>query len=124
MALPPCHLLFQFFLDNNKLSCQIYQRSCDFFLGVPFNIASYALLTHMVAAVNEHEVGRLIWVGGDTHIYDNHRKQVGIQMGRAPKPLPFLTINKWRNNIEEFEMDDFELHGYNSHSHIPAPIAV
>lgn len=124
MALPPCHLLFQFYVADGKLSCQLYQRSCDTFLGVPFNIASYALLTMMVAHVADLGPGDFVWTGGDTHIYSNHYKQVDEQLSREPYPLPTVTINPEVKNILEFTFDDFELVNYKHHPYIKAPIAV
>lgn len=124
MALPPCHLLFQFFVANGKLSCLLYQRSCDTFLGVPFNIASYALLTMMVAQVTGLNPGEFIWTGGDTHLYLNHLEQVATQLFREPKPLPTMKINPDVKNISDFKFEDFELIGYDPHPAIKAPIAV
>jgi thymidylate synthase len=124
MALPPCHSLFQFYVANGKLSCQLYQRSADTFLGVPFNIASYALLTHMVAQQCDLEVGDFIWTGGDTHLYSNHLEQTQLQLTRAPRPLPTLVIKRRPADIFSYAYDDFELVGYESHPHIKAPVAI
>ena len=124
MALPPCHSLFQFYVANNKLSCQLYQRSADIFLGVPFNIASYALLTMMIAQVAELELGDFIHTLGDAHLYANHLEQADKQLLRAPLPLPSLSLNPEVKDIFSFRFDDFELHNYQSHAGIKAPIAV
>lgn len=124
MKLPPCHALFQFYVAQGKLSCQLYQRSADVFLGVPFNIASYALLTHMVAQQCELEVGDFIWTGGDCHLYNNHLEQVKTQLARAPFPLPKLTIKRKPSSIFEYEFDDFLVENYQFHSPISAPVAV
>lgn len=124
MALPPCHMMAQFYVNNGKLSCQMYQRSADMFLGVPFNIASYALFTHMIAQVCGLEVGELIVVLGDAHIYENHIEQVKEQLSREPLPLPKLNINPGINDINKFTMQDFELINYLSHEAIKAPMAV
>lgn len=124
MALPPCHILAQFYVSNGKLSCQMYQRSADMFLGVPFNIASYALFTHMVAQVCNLEVGDLIITLGDAHIYNNHFDQVKEQLSRDPLPLPTLKLNPDVNVIMDFEMSDVELIDYKSHESIKAPMAV
>jgi thymidylate synthase len=124
MALAPCHALFQFYVADGRLSCQLYQRSADLFLGVPFNIASYALLTHLVAAQAGLEVGDFIWTGGDCHIYDNHRDQVAEQLTRAPYPLPALRITAERPSIFDYEYEDFEVVGYQHHPAIKAPVAV
>ncbi|ALO44843.1 thymidylate synthase [Pseudohongiella spirulinae] len=124
MALPPCHSLFQFYVANGRLSCQLYQRSADTFLGVPFNIASYALLTHMMAQQCDLEVGEFIWTGGDTHLYLNHLDQARLQLTREPLPLPTLQIKRRPGSIFEYQFEDFELIGYESHPHIPAPVAV
>ena len=123
MALPPCHLLFQFYVANGRLSCQLYQRSCDMFLGVPFNIASYALLTMMVAKVCELEPGEFVWTGGDVHIYSNHMEQVQLQLTREPRPLPTMRI-VGKDDIDKFVYEDFELVGYDPHPGIKAPVAV
>jgi len=124
VALPPCHTLFQFFVADNKLSCQLYQRSADLFLGVPFNIASYALLTHMIAQVCELEVGEFIWTGGDCHIYQNHREQVELQLTRELYQLPTLALNKEVKNIFAFTFEDISVDGYESHPAIKAKVAV
>jgi len=124
MALPPCHCLFQFFVADGKLSCQLYQRSADIFLGVPFNIASYALLTHMVAQVTGYEVGDFVHTFGDAHLYHNHFEQARLQLTRTPKSLPTLAINKERTSIFDFEFDDFSFEGYDPYPTIKAPIAV
>jgi thymidylate synthase len=123
MALPPCHMMAQFYVNNGKLSCQMYQRSADMFLGVPFNIASYALFTHMIAQVCNLEVGELIITLGDAHIYNNHFDQVKEQLKREPKPLATLQLNSEIETITEFEMGDVELVGYESHDAIKAPMA-
>jgi len=124
MALPPCHCLFQFYVADGKLSCQLYQRSCDIFLGVPFNIASYALLTHMIAQQTDLKVGEFIWTGGDCHLYLNHLQQVEKQLGRDPLPLPTLAIKSRPASIIDYTFDDFEILNYESHPHIAAAIAV
>ncbi|MGJ8688854.1 MAG: thymidylate synthase [Gammaproteobacteria bacterium] len=124
MALPPCHSLFQFYVVNGKLSCQLYQRSADTFLGVPFNIASYALLTHMVAQQCDLEVGDFIWTGGDTHLYSNHIEQTKLQLTREPMSLPRLNIKRKPADIFSYEFSDFELIDYEAHPHIKAPVAV
>jgi thymidylate synthase len=124
MALPPCHLLFQFYVANNKLSCQLYQRSADAFLGVPFNIASYSLLTHMLAQQCGYEVGEFIWTGGDTHIYSNHLEQVNLQLSRKPLPLPTLSIKRKPDSIFDYTFEDFEILNYGSHPGIKAKVAV
>ncbi|MDH7944121.1 thymidylate synthase [Pseudohongiella sp. SYSU M77423] len=124
MALPPCHSLFQFYVANGKLSCQLYQRSADTFLGVPFNIASYALLTHMMAQQCDLEVGEFIWTGGDTHLYSNHLEQARLQLTREPLPLPTLHIKRRPGSIFDYQFDDFEIQNYQSHPHISAPVAV
>lgn len=123
MALPPCHCLFQFYVANGKLSCQLYQRSCDVFLGLPFNIASYSLLTHMIASVCDLEVGEFVWTGGDTHLYLNHLEQAEKQLQREPFHLPKVVVNKL-SNIEKYTYDDIKLIGYQYHPAISAPIAV
>jgi len=124
MALPPCHCLFQFYVAENKLSCQLYQRSADIFLGVPFNIASYALLTLMLAQVCNLEPGDFVHTFGDAHIYLNHADQADEQMKRAPRPLPKMEINPDVNDLFAFQYDDFTLTNYDPHPHIKAPIAV
>lgn len=125
MALPPCHVLAQFYVTRDgRLSCQMYQRSCDMFLGVPFNIASYSLLTHMIAQVCELKVGEFIHVLGDAHIYQNHIPQVKEQLNREPYPLPRLKINPMVKDIFEFTMNDFELENYQHHGQLTAPMAV
>ncbi len=124
MALPPCHMMAQFYVNNGKLSCQMYQRSADMFLGVPFNIASYALFTHMIAQVCNLEVGELIITLGDAHIYENHIEQVKEQLSRKPLPLPELKLNSEIEVITDFEMSDIELVDYKSHEAIKAPMAV
>jgi thymidylate synthase len=124
MALPPCHSLFQFYVANGKLSCQLYQRSADCFLGVPFNIASYALLTHMVAQQCDLGVGDFVWTGGDTHIYTNHMEQVNTQLQRTPFAPPQLVIKRKPPSLFEYQFEDFEIVNYESHPHISAPVAV
>lgn len=124
MALPPCHCLFQFYVANGKLSCQLYQRSCDIFLGVPFNIASYSLLTHMVAQQCDLEVGDFVWTGGDCHIYKNHFEQVELQLSRTPRAYPKLVINRKPSSIFDYKFEDFLIEGYDPWPHIKAPIAV
>jgi thymidylate synthase len=124
MALPPCHLLFQFYVANGKLSCQLYQRSADVFLGVPFNIASYALLTHMVAQQCDLDVGEFIWTGGDCHLYQNHLEQAKTQLSRDPLPLPTLAIQQKPASLFDYCFDDFKILNYTSHPGIKAPIAV
>ena len=124
MALPPCHLLFQFYVAQGKLSCQLYQRSCDIFLGVPFNIASYALLTHMVAQQCDLEVGDFVWTGGDCHIYSNHFDQVREQLSRTPRPYPRLVIKRKPLSLFDYRYEDFEIEAYDPHPHIKAAVAV
>ncbi len=124
MALPPCHTMFQFYVANGRLSCQLYQRSADIFLGVPFNIASYAILTHMVAQVCDLEVGDFVHTFGDAHLYSNHIEQTQMQLEREPLPLPTLKLNPAIKTLEDFTYDDIEIVGYESHAHIKAPIAV
>lgn len=124
MALPPCHLLFQFYVASGRLSCQLYQRSADLFLGVPFNIASYALLTHMMAATTGLQPGDFVHTLGDVHLYNNHLPQAELQLTRSPRPLPQLRILRQPASIVDFEVGDFELIGYDPHPHIPAPVAV
>ena len=123
-ALPPCHCLFQFYVAEGRLSCQLYQRSADIFLGVPFNIASYALLTHMVAAVTGLKAGEFIHTLGDAHLYLNHLEQTEAQLARAPLPLPRLAIKRAVAELDDFTFEDFEIAGYQSHPHIAAPVAV
>lgn len=124
MALAPCHALFQFYVSQGKLSCQLYQRSADMFLGVPFNIASYALLTHIIAEQCHLGVGEFIWTGGDCHIYLNHQEQVNLQLQREPLPLPTLRIKQIPSSISDYQLDDFEILSYHSHPGIKAPIAI
>ncbi|MPM36088.1 Thymidylate synthase [bioreactor metagenome] len=124
MALMPCHAFFQFYVADGKLSCQLYQRSADIFLGVPFNIASYALLTHMLAQQCDLQVGDFVWTGGDCHIYNNHFEQVQTQLTRAPFAYPTLNIKRRPDSIFDYEYDDFEVVGYEHHAAIKAPVAV
>jgi thymidylate synthase len=124
MALAPCHAFFQFYVADGKLSCQLYQRSADIFLGVPFNIASYALLTHMMAQQCNLEVGDFVWTGGDCHLYSNHLEQVDLQLSRDFFPLPKLNILRKPESIFDYEFEDFEITGYESHPAIKAPVAV
>ena len=124
MALAPCHAFFQFYVADGKLSCQLYQRSADIFLGVPFNIASYALLTHMMAQQCNLDVGDFIWTGGDCHLYSNHLEQVDLQLSRYFFPLPKLNILRKPDSIFDYEFEDFEILGYESHPHIKAPVAI
>jgi thymidylate synthase len=124
MALPPCHCLFQFYVADGKLSCQLYQRSCDTFLGVPFNIASYALLTLMIAQVCDLQPGEFVWTGGDVHLYSNHIEQAKLQLTRDFRPLPKLTINPEVKDIFSFKFEDFTLSDYDPHPHIKAAVAV
>ncbi|MES2585994.1 MAG: thymidylate synthase [Pseudomonadota bacterium] len=124
MALAPCHAFFQFYVADGKLSCQLYQRSADIFLGVPFNIASYALLTHMMAQQCNLEVGDFVWTGGDCHLYSNHLEQVDLQLSRDFFPLPKLNILRKPDSIFDYEFEDFEIVGYESHPAIKAPVAV
>ena len=124
MALAPCHAFFQFYVADGKLSCQLYQRSADIFLGVPFNIASYALLTHMMAQQCNLKVGDFIWTGGDCHLYSNHLEQVDLQLSRDFFPLPKLNILRKPDSIFDYEFEDFEITGYESHPHIKAPVAI
>ncbi len=124
MALMPCHAFFQFYVADGKLSCQLYQRSADVFLGVPFNIASYALLTMMVAQVCDLGLGDFVWTGGDTHLYSNHMEQVEIQLSRSPRPLPTMRLNPAKKDILDFVYEDFTLEGYDPHPAIKAPVAV
>jgi thymidylate synthase len=123
MALPPCHSMFQFYVADGRLSCQLYQRSADLFLGVPFNIASYALLVHMVAQQVGLELGDFVWTGGDCHIYDNHHAQVTEQLSREPYPFPQVTLRK-ADSLFDYAFEDFELVGYEHHPAISAPVAV
>ena len=124
MALPPCHMMFQFYVADGKLSCQLYQRSCDVFLGLPFNIASYSLLLHMMAQQCDLEVGEFIWTGGDVHLYDNHLLQVQQQLAREPYPLPKLKIKCKPASIFDYQFDDFAVLDYQAHPHIKAKVAV
>ena len=124
MKLPPCHAFFQFYVADGKLSCQLYQRSADIFLGVPFNIASYALLTHMVAEQTGLDVGDFVWTGGDCHLYSNHMDQVREQLSREPLPLPKLVLKRKPATIFDYQFDDIEIVGYQSHPAIKAPVAV
>lgn len=124
MALPPCHALFQFYVADGKLSCQLYQRSADYFLGVPFNVASYALLTHMVAQQCDLLPGEFVWTGGDVHLYLNHLEQVTIQLSREPFPLPQLVIKRKPASLFDYQFEDFEIVNYQYHPAIKAPIAV
>ncbi len=124
MALPPCHSLFQFYVANGKLSCQLYQRSCDVFLGLPFNIASYALLTHMVAQQAGLDVGDFVWSGGDVHLYLNHLEQTDLQLSREPYPLPQLRLARKPDSLFDYRFDDFEILDYQSHPHIKAEVSV
>ncbi len=124
MALPPCHAFFQFYVAEGKLSCQLYQRSADIFLGVPFNIASYALLTHMVAQQCGLEVGDFVWTGGDCHIYSNHFDQVELQLSRTPHPYPKLVIQRKPDSLFDYRYEDFVIEDYAHHPHIKAPVAI
>jgi thymidylate synthase len=124
MALAPCHAMFQFYVANGRLSCQLYQRSADVFLGVPFNIASYALLIHMLAQQTDLAPGELVWTGGDCHLYLNHLEQVELQLARVPLPLPKLVIKRKPPSLFDYQFEDFELLGYQAHAAIKAPIAV
>lgn len=124
MALMPCHALFQFYVAGGRLSCQLYQRSADVFLGLPFNIASYALLTHLIARECDLEVGDFVWTGGDCHLYLNHLEQAHTQLGRNPQPLPQLIIKRQPNSLFEYQFEDFEFQDYNPYPTISAPIAV
>ncbi len=124
MALAPCHAFFQFYVANNKLSCQLYQRSCDTFIGLPFNIASYALLTMLIAQQCDLELGEFIWTGGDVHLYLNHQEQAQMQLQRAPRALPTMKISHKPASIFDYTYDDFKLVGYDADTHISAPIAI
>jgi len=124
MALAPCHALFQFYVSDGRLSCQLYQRSADIFLGVPFNIASYALLTHMLAQVTNLKAGEFIHTFGDAHLYNNHLQEAELQLSRDPRPLPRLKINPNIESLFDFSFEDFELIGYDPHPHIKAPVSV
>ncbi len=124
MALSPCHAMFQFYVADGKLSCQLYQRSADVFLGVPFNIASYALLTYMIAQQVDLDVGDFVWTGGDCHLYSNHIEQAQEQLSRTPYALPTLAIKRKPSSIFEYSFDDFEINDYQYHPHIKAPVAV
>lgn len=124
MALPPCHMMFQTYVADGKLSVQLYQRSCDIFLGVPFNIASYSLLTHMLAQQCDLEVGDFVWTGGDCHIYSNHMEQVQTQLARQPRQYPKLVIKRRPESIFDYKFEDFEIVGYDPHPHIKAAVAV
>jgi thymidylate synthase len=124
MALPPCHCLFQFYVAEGKLSCQLYQRSCDTFLGVPFNIASYALLVHMIAQVCDLEVGDFVWTGGDVHLYTNHVEQAKLQLTREHRALPTLKLNPEVKDLFAFTIDDISIENYDPHPHIKAAVAV
>ncbi len=124
MALPPCHLLFQFYVADGRLSCLLYQRSCDIFLGVPFNIASYSLLTHMIAEQTGLDVGEFVWTGGDCHLYLNHLEQADEQLRREPHPLPRLAIRRRPDSVFDYRFEDFEILDYEAHPHIAAKVAV
>ena len=124
MALAPCHVLFQFYVARGRLSCQLYQRSADIFLGVPFNIASYALLTHMVAQQCDLEVGEFIWTGGDCHLYSNHMAQVREQLSRTPYPMPRVRLLRRPPTLFDYELQDIAIEGYQHHAPIKAPVAV
>lgn len=124
MALPPCHSLFQFYVADGKLSCQLYQRSCDVFLGLPFNIASYALLVHMMAQQADLDVGDFVWSGGDVHIYTNHLEQTDLQLSREPYPLPQLKIARKPDSLFDYRYEDFEILNYQSHPHIKGEVSV
>jgi thymidylate synthase len=124
MALPPCHTLFQFYVAGGKLSCQLYTRSQDFFLGTPFNLASYALLVHMIAQQCNLEPGDFVWTGGDVHLYSNHLEQANIQLTREPYPMPTLIIKRKPDSLFDYKFEDFEIVNYQAHPGIKAPIAV
>lgn len=124
MALAPCHAFFQFYVAQGRLSCQLYQRSCDVFLGVPFNIASYSLLVHMIAQQCDLQVGDFVWTGGDTHLYANHMEQTHLQLSRDPRPLPKLAIKRKPPTIFDYEFEDFEIVGYDPYPAIKAPVAI
>lgn len=124
MALAPCHAFFQFYVVDGKLSCQLYQRSCDVFLGLPFNIASYALLTHMMAQQCDLEVGDFVWTGGDVHLYFNHMEHTALQLSREPRPLPQLVIKRKPDSIFDYKFEDFEIEGYDPHPGIKALVAI
>ncbi|MBE5253547.1 thymidylate synthase [Mixta mediterraneensis] len=124
MALAPCHAFFQFYVADGKLSCQLYQRSCDVFLGLPFNIASYALLVHMIAQQCDLAVGDFVWTGGDTHLYSNHLEQARLQLSREPRPLPKLVIKRKPASLFDYKFDDFDIEDYDPHPAIKAPVAI
>lgn len=124
MALAPCHAFFQFYVADGKLSCQLYQRSCDVFLGLPFNIASYALLVHMMAQQYDLEPGDFVWTGGDTHLYSNHLEQTRLQLTREPRALPKLVIKRKPASLFDYRFEDFEIEGYDPHPAIKAPVAI
>ena len=124
MALAPCHAFFQFYVADGKLSCQLYQRSCDVFLGLPFNIASYALLTHMLAQQCDLQVGDFVWTGGDVHLYNNHLEQAQLQLSREPRSLPKLVINRKPDSIFDYRFEDFEVVDYDPYPGIKAPVAI
>jgi thymidylate synthase len=124
MALAPCHAFFQFYVADGKLSCQLYQRSCDVFLGLPFNIASYALLVHMMAQQCDLAVGDFVWTGGDTHLYSNHMEQTQLQLSREPRALPTLVIKRKPASLFDYQFDDFDIQGYDPHPAIKAPVAI
>lgn len=124
MALAPCHAFFQFYVADGKLSCQLYQRSCDVFLGLPFNIASYALLVHMMAQQLDLAPGDFVWTGGDTHLYNNHMEQTQLQLSREPRALPKLVIKRKPDSIFDYRFEDFEIEGYDPHPGIKAPVAI